>query len=304
VVEEALSLLSARKARSVAEAIDLKAAKAPVRCMRNTLLSGALALLAACASAPAEQAVTPAPVIAAERAFAARAGEIGWIPAFREYTAPDGMVGNFENAPQSLAATPDDGSRNLFWWPAYAGIARSGDFGFTTGPFSVDEARTPRGQYFTVWRRQPDGSWKWIWDGGPGPRPDALNHGIDAAELPTLPVAARGVGAAAAEQVRAIETSHASAGGLVSYVAADAQVYRSTRPTGGAAADTFVFPGANIAYTTRRVEASEAGDLVFTLGEARFSFNGQERQGQYARIWQYRPDGWRIVYDQLTAPAR
>lgn len=276
-----------------------------MRRMRNVLLVGALALLVACATAPSTgRSVTPAPVIAAERAFAARGLEIGWVAAFREYTAPDGMVGNFENAPQSLAAAPDDGARNLFWWPAYAGIARSGDLGFTTGPFSVDEARTPRGQYFTVWRRQPDGSWKWIWDGGPGPRPDALNHGIDAAELPTLPVAARGVGSAATavEQVRAIEAGHTTAGALAGFLAADAQVYRATRPTGDPAAETFVFPGSDIAYTNRRVEASEAGDLVFTLGEVRFTFNGQERQGQYARIWQYRPEGWRIVYDQLTAP--
>lgn len=63
-----------------------------------------------------------------------------------------------------------------------------------------------------------------------------------------------------------------------------------------------VFPNGEVAYTTRRVEASEAGDLVFTLGEARWTRDGQVREGQFARIWQYRPEGWRIVYDQLTAP--
>jgi ketosteroid isomerase-like protein len=246
--------------------------------------------------------VTAAPVIAAERAFAARAGEIGWVPAFREFTAPDGMVGNFESAPQSLAQTPDDGARNLFWWPAYAGISRSGDLGFTTGPFSVDEAHTPRGQYFTVWRRQPDGSWKWIWDGGPGPLPDPLNHGVGA-EFPTLQLADRGVGSAvtAAEQVRAIETGHASAGALVAYLAADAQSYRPGRPTSTAAADNLVFPNAEIVYRIVRVEASDAGDLVFILGEANWTNADQARHGQFARIWQYRPGGWRIVYDQLIA---
>jgi ketosteroid isomerase-like protein len=256
-------------------------------------------LLAACATGPSQPPVTAAPVIAAERAFAARGAEIGWIPAFREFTAPDGLVGNFENAPQSLAATPDDGSRNLFWWPAYAGIARSGDLGFTTGPFSVDASRAPRGQYFTVWRRQPDGSWKWIWDGGPGPRPDPLNRGIDAADLPTLPLAWRGVGgAAAAEQVGALENG-ATAGSLARRLSGDAQVYRAGLATATSASEAMVFPNAEIAYTSRRVEASEAGDLVFTLGEARWTRDGQQRQGQFARIWQYRPDGWRIVYDQL-----
>jgi len=269
--------------------------------MRNLVLSGALALLAACASAPERATVTAEPVIAAERAFAARGAEIGWVAAFREYTAPDGMVGNFENAPQSLAATPDEGARNLFWWPAYAGIARSGDLGYTTGPFSVDAARTPRGQYFTVWRRQPGGSWKWIWDGGPGPRPDPLNRGVGAADLPMLPLAARGVGAAsAAQQVSALE-SGATAGSLARRLAGDAQVYRSGLATASEPDEAMVFPNAEIAYTALRVEASVAGDLVFTLGEARWTLDGRERLGQFARIWQYRPEGWRIVYDQLIA---
>jgi ketosteroid isomerase-like protein len=270
--------------------------------MRTIILSGALALLAACASAPAETTIIPAPVIAAERAFAARGAEIGWVAAFREYTAPDGMVGNFENAPQSLAAAPDDGARNLFWWPAYAGIARSGDLGFTTGPFSVDEARTPRGQYFTVWRRQPDGTWKWIWDGGPGPRADPLNHGIGVSRLPTLPIATRGVGATrAAEQVSALEAG-ATAGSLSDHVARDAQVYRTGLATAFDPREAMEFPNTQVAFASRRVEASAAGDLVFTLGEARWTRDGQDREGQYARIWQYRADGWRIVYDQLTAP--
>ena len=100
--------------------------------------------------------------------------------------------------------------------------------------------------------------------------------------------------------MRAIEEGHATAGGLASYVAADAQVFRATRPLASPVAENFVFPSGEVAYTIRRVEASEAGDLVFTLGEARWTREGQERRGQYARIWQYRPEGWRIVYDQLV----
>ena len=59
---------------------------------------------------------------------------------------------------------------------------------------------------------------------------------------------------------------------------------------------------ADIAYTQRRIESSEAGDLVFTLGEARWTQDGQQREGQYARIWQHRTEGWRIVYHQLLVP--
>lgn len=269
--------------------------------MRSLLLICWVMLAAGCASPPVEHAITATPVIAAERAFAARGAQVGWVAAFREYTAPDGMVGNFDNAPETLAATPDDGARNLFWWPAYAGIARSGDLGFTTGPFSVDEARTPAGQYFTVWRRQPDGTWKWIWDGGPGRRSDPLDNGIDAAPLPSLPIAERGIGSAAAavEQVRALEAG-ATSGHLVSYLAPDAHVYRPGVPTGAAANESFGSPNADVAYRTIRAEASEAGDLAFTLGEASWADGGETRRGQYARVWQYRQDGLRIVYDQLV----
>ncbi|MEZ5957874.1 MAG: hypothetical protein R3C27_11765 [Hyphomonadaceae bacterium] len=263
-------------------------------------------VLGGCASSAAVEPADPVVVVAVERAFAARGAEIGWVPAFREFTAPDGQLSQAEivSAPETLAATPDDGSRALFWWPAYAGIARSGDLGFTTGPFSVDEARTPRGQYFTVWRRQADGSWKWIWDGGPGRVSDPLNVGIDAPTVPSMPVADLGVGSAeeAARQVRALESGHATAGSLVSYLAADAMSFRPGRPRGeGPAAEgNLVFPNAEIAYRLARVEASSAGDLVFTLGQASWETDGQAREGFFARIWQFRADGWRIVYDQLT----
>src|SRR5690349_9259414 len=83
------------------------------------------ALLAGCTTAQTASdpsVVTAAPVIAAERAFAARAGEIGWIPAFREFTASDAQqIGQngIESAPETLAATPDDNNKLIYWAPEY-----------------------------------------------------------------------------------------------------------------------------------------------------------------------------------------
>ncbi len=47
-------------------------------------------------------------------------------------------------------------------------------------------------------------------------------------------------------------------------------------------------------------ESSSSGDLVFTLGEARDQFEGKERLRYYARVWQLRPEGWRLVFDELV----
>lgn len=265
--------------------------------MRQLLFALALC---GCASSPAAPHPDAAPVIAAERAFAAHAGEVGWIPAFRAYATEDASFGQpgYPNAQAQLAQTPDDGNRLLFWWPAFAGIASSGEFGFTTGPVSFDEARTPRGHYFTVWRRQADGSWKWIYDGGVGPIADANLIAPDAAEVAQLS-ASKGVAGsaeAAIGAVRALEERGVQAADF----AADAHVFRSRHPRViGAGAET----PAGVAYGVTRVEASEAGDLVMVLGEARWpSADGGEASGLYARMWQHRAEGWRIVYDQLTLP--
>jgi ketosteroid isomerase-like protein len=58
----------------------------------------------------------------------------------------------------------------LEWGPAIAGIAASGDFGFTSGPstMSMRDGSLParHGAYFSVWTRGADGRWKVAIDGG------------------------------------------------------------------------------------------------------------------------------------------
>src|SRR5262245_52003989 len=242
--------------------------------MRPFVVALTLALAPAGCAGPrnfeAPPAPSAAPVIAAERAFAARAGEIGWIPAFCQYSAADSQLiaeQGFANAHDRMCAQADDGGRTLYWAPEYAGIARSGDLGFTTGPASFDAERTPRIQYFTVWRRQPDGAWKWIYDGGPGPVTAPGPYLAAGAAPAALPIAARGQGSAEAARMRVmgIEQGAANAQALTRYLAADAHVYRPRRARayGGADAEAALLaPSPETTYRLVRTEASQAGDLV------------------------------------------
>jgi len=108
----------------------------------------------------------PAAVVAAERAFAADGLALGIRDSFLKHSAPEAIVLNPEpQLAQAVYGAARPGGPRLVWWPLWAGIARSGDLGFTTGPFTVND--TPRAWYFTVWARQADGSWKWLYDGGP-----------------------------------------------------------------------------------------------------------------------------------------
>lgn len=258
-----------------------------------------------CVSGPlrAEASSAVQPVVDAERDFAAFAARSGWIAAFRAFVAPDGLIfaPELSSAPESLAKAKGDGDTSLQWWPAYAGISRSGDFGFTTGPAVLGQAK-PHVHYFTVWRRQPDQTWKWIFDGGTG--------AVDTDPVPRnatpskLPLAARGIGAdAAVAEVKAIEQRLSPPGEtLERWLAKDARVNRAGLAPGvgeASFAERLAQPASAVTYDTLRVFSSTAGDLVFTLGDVRWTREGKEQRAHYARIWQLHEPGWRIVYDQV-----
>ena len=53
----------------------------------------------------------------------------------------------------------------LEWWPVAAEIAPSGDLGCTVGEAKITSLNH-YSKYLTIWRRQPDGTWKFVADGG------------------------------------------------------------------------------------------------------------------------------------------
>jgi hypothetical protein len=281
--------------------------------LKTSVALAALSLLATSAQvSPAADAADPAPVIAAERAFAARAAVIGVAPSFLEYMTDDAVV--FRPDPLLARAVygaspppklPKDGGTLLNWWPNFAGVARSGDLGFTTGPATIDGK--PAGVfYFTVWARQPDGGWKWVYDGGVGadgaaaPGPDAAPLVLPAGDpKPLAP-------AAAMDQVRAAEIALAArarsdtASAYKAVLAADARVQGSA----AAPATTPAAVGKELATRARTIafgpiggSASKAGDLAWTYGDAKW----ETGRGHYVRVWQRRAGKWALVFDQIVA---
>lgn len=115
-----------------------------------------------------------------ERKFAKTAAEIGVNDSFLEFFAPDGI--NFQPQPvivsqgKKEAKTGEQPKIIFSWEPIYADIARSGDLGYTTGPCVIMENTAERkvlrgGFYFSVWRKQADGTWKVLLDMGVGTPP-------------------------------------------------------------------------------------------------------------------------------------
>lgn len=279
-----------------------------------SILGFALAL----ALHPSDQAAAdPAPVVAAERAFAADFPALGLGGSFTKWSRPDAVIIG-GGGPRTVAEAFADAPRVrgpdeplIEWWPVFAGVARSGELGFTTGPAAQDGVRY--GHYFTVWRRQDDGAWRWVYDGGsgasaadqPGPEtePRFLKPATAWAESPEA--AWREV--AEAEAALAAEARGDQAAAHLARMADDGVLYVAPlAPATGAEAQTAALPAWPATFDFGEAVgggASDGGDLVWTYGPAAWSRDGRVRQGHYVRLWQKRVEGWRIVMAQLIAPA-
>jgi hypothetical protein len=116
-------------------------------------------LLLMLADAPA---MTP---VEAERAFAADAKKIGQWTAFRKWSADDAvMFVPQETNAHAFLKDRQDPKEAIDWWPTASWISCDGSIAVNHGGWKRPDGSV--GYFSTVWRRQPDGAWKWIVDGG------------------------------------------------------------------------------------------------------------------------------------------
>jgi ketosteroid isomerase-like protein len=120
-------------------------------------------------------AADPAEVLKqADRDFAALSAKEGPGRAFHDFAAPNVTLLNSHDP----HATPDvfpkrfGPDTQIAWEPDEAQISAGGDLGYTMGHATItgkDKEGKPtlsHSRYVTIWRKQPDGSWKFIFDGG------------------------------------------------------------------------------------------------------------------------------------------
>ena len=134
---------------------------------------------AACAhpDAPAYTASHDSTAIATARAadldFSARSAKSGAGPAFEEFVAIDGAsigTGRSEitcGRDAVAKALAPVGPGVLTWAPRVADAAPSGDLAFTSGDAIIkDGSDISYSNYLTIWKRQADGQWRFVADGG------------------------------------------------------------------------------------------------------------------------------------------
>lgn len=110
----------------------------------------------------------------ADKAFSKMSEESGMRNAFIEYIDSNGvllrpglMPIQGANAIDYLIQQNDTGF-TFKWQPHNAVVSKAGDMGYTFGVYAIEPTgdSITYGTYVTIWKRQEDGSWKFVLDSG------------------------------------------------------------------------------------------------------------------------------------------
>jgi tetratricopeptide (TPR) repeat protein len=281
----------------------------------------AAAILLALAPALAHGELPPAQqeLFDAERAFVRAAAEKGFRDSFYEYFAEDGIAFNphpfrVRVALASQPSTPPPMGAD--WAPVWGDIAAAGDLGWNTGPLLYpgrDGKPDRHGLFFSVWKRQPDRSFKVVLDIG-SDTPAAvvpLDEPPHSSWQEGRADPARVVDAAAsARELLAVESSFlATAAGeglgraYARRLADEARVHRpGAMPVVGRVALgewASALPG-RYRGEALFADVSRSGELGYTWGSYERIGESPEA-GYFARVWKKDAAGdWGIVMDTVS----
>ena len=110
-------------------------------------------------------------ILEADRAFSAFSESKGLRNAFMEFIDSDGVLLRPGNVPltggnaMDFISQSNDTAFIMTWEPKSASVAASGDLGYSYGIYSIKPSKMDTvfyGTYVTVWKRQPDGKWKFV----------------------------------------------------------------------------------------------------------------------------------------------
>jgi uncharacterized protein DUF4440 len=266
------------------------------------------------------QAQTPLQeMVLTEQSFSRMAAEKTVYDAFITFIADDGLL--FRPAAVNgkkwlLDHPPPSGKRpGLAWQPAFAGMAISGDLGFTTGPWEGksdvnDEKPSRYGHFVTVWKKQPDGSWKFVVDLGISHPQSGGPQTLWQPEDKTTKLVGQIKADVAAERKALLKrdreySEYSLQNGLVNgfrlQASPNIRVYRNGHlPVIGRdeAVDLIRVPD-GMGWTPRGGDVSRAADLGYTYGVYDITDTSKKviENGSYLRIWRVEQGGWRIVLD-------
>ncbi len=257
-------------------------------------------------------------LVATERKFAAISEEIGTDEAFLDFIADESVIFRPHPVNGKTWIQEHRSSKGLLKWrPVNAGISLSADLGYTTGPWEYSSSRDDSvpaayGQYVTIWKKQGDGTWKFIFDMGtyhPKPESRAADWRLSETEK-DAPVSMDAKSLNRFKEADDEYSGYMSVNDLCmameSFYDSDIIFLRNGyNPVIGSEIIPEKFGDENTpaVYTNHKIETSSGGDLGYSYGHFQTSGSDENSFGYYLRIWRRDRLGvWKTVLD-ISTPA-
>lgn len=258
-------------------------------------------------------------LVAAENYFAAKAKENGVRDAFLRVSDNETLVFRpdavkAEDFYDKKELDPGD----LIWEPSYARISRSGDWGFTTGPYiytAFSDSTKSYGQYLSIWRANKKGIWKLALDiGTPHPKPakEIRMDFTDAKDfkffrqLSPVRLKQREEMILASDRLLANALTKSTALGYNTFLGEDARlIFPGIEPViGKENINKFIYDqGINIFSEPALANRSLGSDLAYSYGTAQVTTNTSTAKYNYVRIWESQEGfKWNVIVE-LFSPA-
>ena len=239
--------------------------------------------------------------------------EKGTRAAFLEYLADDGIM--FQPEPgiaKKAWEQRKESGVSLIWRPIFAAMARSCDFGYTTGPAEwkkskAEEKPFGHGQFVSVWKKQADGSWKLALDVGTENPPPATEPGAPLVSVPQngsasisdLETARRTLRGAQKTMGEVAKSDYTAA--VMSGATDDIRLFREgVFPAVGKDAAALMLSANKGKMLLRPIggDLSSSGDIGYTYGKYSLTRGESTENGHYLHIWRTDATGsWKLALD-------
>ena len=254
-------------------------------------------------------------LIAAEKAYAKLAGEKGFREASISVFADDAVIfaPNAVNGKKFWREAKNDPV--ISWRPVFASISRSGELGYTTGPWESRKSRDAEksdafGYFITVWQKNKEGVWKVALDiGSDNPPPQAVEDEVrtyvpDSA-IPHPESANTNLEKAQRSFAELLKDNEADA--IIDNASDEIRLYRNGQlPAVGktAAKKLLSEEDAKTTRTPRGTGTSDPTDLAYEYGEFTSERDKIHEHGIYFCIWRLESNGvWKIALDLQKSAA-
>ena len=260
-------------------------------------------------------------MIATEQAFSKMAKDKNTRDAFLFYLHDDAVTmtpGGPAAGKDRLRKQPPNTSL-LSWDVSFGDISSAGDLGYDTGPWKFYPSRTDSvpvawGHFHSIWKKQPDGTWKNMLDIGISHDslmvPEALHTSAMPLKSPPTKVPALEATMSLMNTEKAFLAAIKESG-MAAYATVASNEIRFARQGEQpivTAADKAQFLKRKSLYSNQKLVdggIASSGDLGYVYGTADITIVVDDRQepkhAAYLRVWK-KEDGknWKIVLDVIT----